>query len=335
MSDMFEKGLSRLQGWHMGFTVVGNSFNRERAESGEGGIGFGVEKMPLLAQLADGTLIAVPENFATVRTDTNAVLGVVGGQYAVHPNSVLLDATDYLIAESGGTAAYEAVMSLRDGRTVAVLVSLKDSGFTLPATVDGVPDRTDAYALFTTSHDGKLATQGMFTNVRVVCWNTLNAAISGNASAIKIRHSGDTDRKVAAAVKMLENFAATGKHTAELAREMSDSAPTLEIVRDVIESLFPTPDDDATGSTKTRHETRIGLLSQGLKAEQLLLPAGGTGSYWTLANAFTRYADWLAPVQARGRDENKARAESVLLPNGAGAAFKAKSQNAVIAAMRD
>ncbi len=338
MSALFESGIiADTNGWHNGFDVVDGKFNREAAEN-HGAVGFEVKTMPLLTQVPapDGGVVAipVPENYAVVRLDTNAILGVVGGQYRVHQNSILFDFCDLLVKESGGTAMYEAVMSLRDGRTVAALLSLKDSGFTLPATVNGQPDRTEAFALFTSSHDGKLATQGMFTNVRVVCWNTLNAAIGRNASAIKIRHSGDTDRKVADAAAMLESFAETGHATAELAREMSASAPTPDSVKAIIEELFPTPDADASGSAKTRHDTRIALLTQGIKAEQLLLTAGSNPSHWTLFNAFTRYSDHLAPVQARGRNEAKARAESALMPNGSGAAFKADAERVIVDSMR-
>ena len=315
------------------------TFTREDAEK-HGAVGFTIEKRQLYANLAPSgempNYVLVPDRFGVVRMDTGAVIGDVGGQYALHQNSILFDFCDLLAKESGGSARYEAVMSLREGRTVGALMHLKDSGYTIPnSTVDGRPDVTNAYALFTTSHDGKLATQGMFTSVRVVCWNTLNWAIGGNASAIKIRHSGDTDRKVAEAVKTLETFAETGKHAQEIAYEMSASAPTPDAIKTIIETLMPTPEDDASGSAKTRYETRIGLLTQGIQAEVKLLPAANEASYFTLMNGFTRYSDWLAPVQARGRDEGKAALESALMPNGHGATFKAKAEAVIIASMRD
>jgi hypothetical protein len=50
--------------------------------------------------------------------------------------------------------------------------------------------------MLTTSHDGFGSITAAFTPVRVVCRNTLNAALRNNSNAIKIRHTASANDRL-------------------------------------------------------------------------------------------------------------------------------------------
>jgi phage/plasmid-like protein (TIGR03299 family) len=51
----------------------------------------------------------------------------------------------------------------------------------------------NAYVLLATACDGTLATTAQFTNIRVVCNNTLAIALNGQTNAVKVPHSTSFD----------------------------------------------------------------------------------------------------------------------------------------------
>ena len=58
-------------------------------------------------------------------------------------------------------------------------------------------DPIERYILLTNSHDGSGSVMALMTPVRVVCWNTLSAAISGAKNLVKIRHTKNAHAKIA------------------------------------------------------------------------------------------------------------------------------------------
>jgi hypothetical protein len=48
-----------------------------------GGLDFQVAKVPAAAMLGDGQTVRVPDQYASIRTDTNQPLGIVGSRYQV------------------------------------------------------------------------------------------------------------------------------------------------------------------------------------------------------------------------------------------------------------
>ncbi len=272
----------------------------------------------------------VPEKWAVVRNMDNSILGVVGSEYQVIQNVEMFNFLDALTVGEGKQALWESAGSLRGGRQVWALLNLPDSGIMV-----GSGDQLLSYLLVYNSHDGSSACKVIPTTVRVVCWNTLRAAVAGKFRelSVTIRHSGDTTAKLADASLMLaragEMFGAFGKVANELAEKMVSKNEMEELV----EYLFPTPEDDASKSAKTRHENATSLLAMGIHEEVKLLPertpSGTEGfSFWTFLNGVTRFADHKRPVQVRKRDHNEARFEANMI--GSGDAFKQKATDKII-----
>ncbi len=59
------------------------------------------------------------------------------------------------------------------------------------------------YLFLTTSHDGSGSITAAFTPIRIVCQNTLNAALKGTTGAIKIRHTANAKQRLDQAHKIL------------------------------------------------------------------------------------------------------------------------------------
>jgi phage/plasmid-like protein (TIGR03299 family) len=139
-----------------------------------------VEKRPLRTWGDDGASLEVPGWYATVRTDTNAVLGVVSSQYRVLQNRDAFAFMDEAIQT--GAAMWETAGALKDGKRVWMLAR-----FPQPVEIRK-GDEVKPYALLSNGHDGGMAVHILPTTVRVVCNNTLNLALSPTDGQMVVRH---------------------------------------------------------------------------------------------------------------------------------------------------
>jgi phage/plasmid-like protein (TIGR03299 family) len=67
----------------------------------------------------------------------------------------------------------------------------------------GRDDLIEQYLFLTTSHDGYGSITAAFTPVRVVCQNTLNAAMRNHSNGIKIRHTASANERLKQAHQLL------------------------------------------------------------------------------------------------------------------------------------
>jgi phage/plasmid-like protein (TIGR03299 family) len=156
------------------------------------GLDYTVEKRPLFTYDSenqhgdpDSDIIIpevdVPNYFATVRTDKDVVLGVVGKDYQVVQNRDAFSFFDSIVGGDG--IQYETAGALGNGERIFITAKLPNY-----ITV-GRQDLIEQYLFLTTSHDGFGSITAAFTPIRIVCNNTLNAALHSKSSAVKIRHT--------------------------------------------------------------------------------------------------------------------------------------------------
>ena len=138
-------------------------------------------------------LITVEDKFATVRSDLNLPLGIVGSKYEVIQNQEAFDFFDSIVGDK--YADYETVGCLNGGATVFITAKLKEEMIINK-------DLIDKYLLLTMSHDGSSSIQVMFTPIRVVCNNTLTLALRGN-NKVSIRHTKSAKEKLEASKQIL------------------------------------------------------------------------------------------------------------------------------------
>lgn len=162
----------------------------------EGGLDFHVTKHPNIHRLPDGKEIVSDDSFFTMRNDTMGVLGSrLGKDYTVYQNLEALALVDEMVKT--GKCSIETAGAINEGRKVFTCLKLHT-----PITVGG-SDEVLQYVLLANSHDGSLSITAMATNVRVVCNNTLSAALSGAKVAHKIRHTTNAQDKVKEAFAIL------------------------------------------------------------------------------------------------------------------------------------
>jgi phage/plasmid-like protein (TIGR03299 family) len=257
--------------------------------------------------------VEIPRVRAVVRTDRREPLGVVGERYAPVQNAEAFAFFDHLIGE--GQAAYETAGALDRGRRIWLLAKL-------PGTVlVAKEDEVGKYLLLSTSHDGKSPLRALFTPIRVVCENTLRAALSeGTHSGVSVRHVGDVLGKAQEARRLLgitiKYFDAFEKQS----KAFAGRSLTGETVRAYFRDLVPDPKDaDPARATATR-ETFIRLFETGKGSD---LPSA-RGTLWGAVNAAVEYVDYERPTRlSAGESERTKRFESSLF--GSGAALKERA----------
>ena len=353
MPDEFETGVfARKQAWHGHGTVVEGALTTKEAfeKSGLDWPG-GVEKRPLFTVAATvdpnalpesvvdvGHLpnqpgvqrdflpspLLVPDQSAVIRVMDNAILGTVGRGYQVIQNVAMFDFLDTLTAGDNKVAKWESAGSLRGGRHVWALLNLPDSEI-----IVGKDDRLLPYLLVTNAHDGSAACRVIPTTVRVVCMNTLSAAVAGQFSdlTVTIRHTGDVASKIAEAKRALAQAATMFGAFEKVANELAATLIDRDDFDTLVEKLFPTPEEDASAASKTRNDNNRMLLAAATVEEQKLLAAPDM-SMWTVLNGVTRFVDHSQKVALRGREGSEARFENSFLSRGA--KMKAQAASALI-----
>lgn len=191
--------------WH-GLGQVVKDYPTSKEALRFAGLDYMVEKRPLFTydnenQEADGDLeikvaeVEVPNYFATMRTDTEQVLGVVGKDYEVVQNTDAFTFFDNIVGGDG--IQYETAGALGNGERIFITAKL-------PSYIKvGNDDLIEQYLFLTTSHNGSGSITAAFTPIRIVCNNTLNAAMHNRSNSIKIRHTANAKERLETAHRLM------------------------------------------------------------------------------------------------------------------------------------
>ena len=182
--------------WH-GLGQIVKDYPNSRDALRFAGLDYSVEKRKLYTQANEyeNPQISVPGYSATIRTDTNEVLGVVGKDYEIVQN---IDAFSFFDAIVGGDGIqYETAGALGKGERIFITAKLPDY------IKVGKDDLIEQYLFLTTSHNGYGSITAAFTPIRIVCNNTLNAAFKNCSNAIKIRHTASAKDRLEEAHKVM------------------------------------------------------------------------------------------------------------------------------------
>lgn len=139
-----------------------------------------VAKQPVY-NLWDGAYVTVDGKFNLARTTDGKVLDVVGSRYNPTQNAEAVEFfTEFVTA---GDMRMDTCGSLEGGRRTWALASIED-GFTLAG-----GDRVNGYLLLSSPHREGESFQVKFTGVRVVCNNTITAALNGGGATWRMSHA--------------------------------------------------------------------------------------------------------------------------------------------------
>lgn len=134
----------------------------------------------------------IDSHMATVRTDTNRTLGVVGSKYGVVQNYKAFEFIDMLTSGSLGKEApvIQTAGIINNGQRVYVTAKMPSNIFL------NDKDKVEDYIMFTNTHDGSGAVTVLFTPIRVVCKNTLNMALNLAKNKLIFKHTLNVNNRL-------------------------------------------------------------------------------------------------------------------------------------------
>jgi phage/plasmid-like protein (TIGR03299 family) len=252
---------------------------------------YTVVKKPLQAVINGKRRIDVPDYFATLRTDTQDVLGVVGSRYSPVQNRDAFGFFDSLVGQN--EAIYETAGVLNLGERVWILARL-------PGYIKLLgKDVVHKYLLLYNSHDGSSMIRAKLSPIRVVCNNTLSVALAGMEQEVRIKHTHSALEKLEEAHKLLGLSNSVYDLLESIFKRMSLTKVTDKQLLRYVGSLIP---DNPESESNTRMENiRDTILNLHEAVEDAKVIRGTAfGAY----NAVTEYTDHMTTTKDPNRRLN-------------------------------
>jgi phage/plasmid-like protein (TIGR03299 family) len=139
-------------------------------------------------------LVKINDKFATYRADNNQPLGIVGARYEIVQNKDAFAFFDAIIDSK--EAIFETAGALGNGERIFVTAKLPQD-----LLVKG--EECNKYIILTNSHDGTSSIVAGFSTIRVVCNNTLQAALKGLTNKVYIEHRVGAKERLSEAYKVM------------------------------------------------------------------------------------------------------------------------------------
>jgi phage/plasmid-like protein (TIGR03299 family) len=266
--------------WHKLGRKLDNPATSEEAIVAAG-LDFEVVKTPLYYNFQEAIQLTT-RSFATVRTDTGGYLGTVGKRYEVIQNKNAFKAIDTLIGSKD--AIYHTAGALGQGERVWILAKLPDF-----IRIRDTNDIIEKYFLLTNSHDGKSGLVMKTTPIRVVCNNTLSAALRGTEQFISIRHTINADAHMQKGFELLGIINSVYTQLDQIFNRMALRKITTIELLNYVKTLIPDPIDVTVSKTRSQNMRNEVLELVEVGAGENLVSAKGT--LWGAYNGFTEAVD--------------------------------------------
>jgi phage/plasmid-like protein (TIGR03299 family) len=315
--------------WHgLGFEVPEGATGAEMLNIA--GLNWQVETRSLGMPTTNGKAftLALPDSYrVVVRQDNDTVFQVASKLWKPVQNQEIVDFfREYCEA---GNATMETVGALKGGGIIWALARLNGASDTkIGNGKNGKGDEVRGYMILATAHDGSLPTIGVPTQTRVVCWNTMRAALhigaSGKAGKKQVNefrmiHTAKFDeRKREEARKTMgmaiEQIAAVNEVANDLSKARIDEEGRLQFVerlllnkgdllQTIVQEQQPASILDAAvnatvGMTREAREKRVGFVGRAILDAIVNSPGANLPSakdtWWGALNGCTFYADHAA-----------------------------------------
>lgn len=255
-----------------------------------------------------------PTARAVIRNDSNVIVGDrLGSRYTPVQNREAFRFFDTVVGD--GQAIYHTAGVLGRGEKVWILAQIPGA-----IKVRGT-DEISKFLLLMNSHDGSTPLRMFYTPIRVVCQNTLNAAIGGFNSVtdqgIDLKHHKAILSKAQAAAQALSLTNQYYERFGEAAQAMATRMLTDSDVDKYLAVLIP---GDGVRAANSRDRVKH------LAASEKNRISGIEGTVWSTYNAFVEYIDY---IKAGRRSNPSSRLNSVWL--GSGAESKARAWQEAVA----
>lgn len=220
-------------------------------------LNFEVAKCELIAKMPTNSIVGhegfvfngnnyvqCPNAYATYRTDYNIPLGIVKARYTPVQNKEAFSFFNDCIGKD--RAIWQTAGFFGNGERIFVSAKLPND-----ILINGDP--IENYLVFTNSHDGSTGVKILFTPIRVVCQNTLNAAIKTSTNFISFRHTSSVHDNINIAKEILgickERVEFVKEQFNVLAKKTIKDNEAMQLFGDVILSDKEKADIISTGHT--------------------------------------------------------------------------------------
>ena len=283
------------------YADMGQEFDKDNIED--------VKKTPVSAS-------NIPTYKAIVRETDKRVLGIVGANYQPVQNIEAFQWFDFLLKNKQATL--EAGGSLKDGQKVWVLAKLLGEKEVVKN------DAVRSYLLLCNSHDGSLSLIVKFTPIRVVCMNTLNAALSGNSSderkgqAITIKHTNGIIEQMEFAKDLVNTTTLKFNDSIQLFKKFAKKKMTDKEFEGYFTKVWygNRMDLDLIKEVDLQRAKRWDLIRQLFDAGNGQEIQNVRGTVWAGYNAMTEYVDYY-------RDYRNDKLDSLWFGSGADLRYRA------------
>lgn len=263
---------------------------------------FGIEHPP--------ELIPARGFKANLREDTGDVLGIVSNEYEVVEN---IDAFRFLDALIGSEMHFETAGSLWGGRRVWALARL-------PEYVELGGDLSATYIYVANSHDGSMAVTAAVTPIRIVCANTLGAALRQAEHGVsaqrtfRFRHTGNLHAKFVEARQVLGMTIDYQVQFKQLADRLALEPITEHALeRSVLRHMWVT-DEDMGKLARANRERAIESVVAIFRGEGSAGDTSGNspGTKWVAFNAIAEHLDYGRRYTARTNQVQRSFEDTLL-----------------------
>jgi phage/plasmid-like protein (TIGR03299 family) len=239
--------------------------------------------------------LEVPDFRIVQRSDNQHVLGPVTDSFGLIYHSTMGEIVE---AICGQGAKFETAGSVREGAQVWALVYLDE-----PFTVPGDDSETFPFFALLNSHDGSGACKAVATDIRVVCWNTYNAAsMQGERTGRQFvfRHTSNVLDRIEEAKDALAGLRDESKAWVELATDLFQLSADDFAVNHFVNEFIPSPEDHGEQiSDRVRENISTARLTfKSLYLDSITCDAH-RGTALGLVDAATEYLDHIRGFRNR------------------------------------
>jgi phage/plasmid-like protein (TIGR03299 family) len=194
----------------------------------------------------------VDGHFAAVREDIGRILAVHQDSYEVLQNSEGWDLAEAIV-DQDSALRYETAITLKGGTVCSVL--LRDE----PFRITGDDSQTVPYLLVSWAHDGSAAMVATATNVRVVCWNTLNLALKSGQQRFSFRHTKNVRNRIEAAKASVSGMRENTRLYRKLAEHLAKSPVGAPELFKFLHTVIPDPEGESV-TAKAKENARLNRM---------------------------------------------------------------------------
>lgn len=257
------------------------------------------------------------KSYTIFRDSDNAELGTVGEGFTIRQNDQHFQFVDALLEANGGSH-YDSAGALGNGAKIWCAVRVPKADIT----VAGV-DKSETYLVFATAHDGSMAHTAKLSSVRVVCQNTLSAAMSDEGACFRVKHTRNADARLEQAKKVVLGVAMDAKRLEDKLNMLAARRLTRDTMVSALDRLFPKPkEENASPASITKRENLLADVLALYESNDRDTFPSIRGTAYNLLNAVTEYTDHFRNARLTesrmdaGYSQVQARAENAVTGTG-------------------